>query len=141
MEMASDGGGIGPLILLGIAAYFVWGASASSDTVTVYKMQCISKASFRLLDVNECANRSDEDRIVSATKYRVDFEKQRVFEILIWITRYDDCMVVDAANWLCTEKASTRSFGMINGTFTSPDKTEKVISYPTYLIYRWGLAT
>lgn len=139
--MSHDANDVGALIILGVVIYGLWSTYESWDSATVYRMRCFPESSpVYLLDASQCLRKADVVRVVSGTTFQVDFSNQRVLENGVFLTRHDDCAVADSENWRCSEKASHITFGMTEGTFHSTDQTAKVINYPEYLMYRWGLA-
>lgn len=115
----------------GFAALVVWGAIAaagygwysatdhSGDYVTVYQRVCYPKKGIETADTYYDCKQSGGSTLVTFSDYRVDYERQRVFSLGVWTTRYDQCQVADRLNWNCKSVDGTYGLWMDRGRFTS----------------------
>jgi hypothetical protein len=89
-------------------------------------------------DYTACA-KTNSPKWTLAHRYKVDFERQRVFSLLTWPDRYDSCVVIDTQNWTCKNSSGAGSISIIEGRFFDSRGGFAIeqISWLKYMIEQW----
>ncbi len=108
------------MIALGVAALnWVIPRLGPGDYVTVYLQHCIPKVKVAGLSSYFDCKQNGGTAYVLDRRFRVDYERQRVFAIGPLTSRYDTCEVADTNNWDCRYADRSGGFSMADGKFSN----------------------
>lgn len=139
MGMSDELGGIAILALVGFGLYSVFSPN-DAEYFTAYEGVCWAPSpSIALIDWSKCGSTQDSRRSVNEVTFRVDPERQRVFELGAFIQRYDDCVVANTENWRCREGAVS-IIEVSNGVLfrhSAHFGARQPLGYLEYQMFRW----
>lgn len=134
--MAGEGGAGLTILAVAVGAYWWFQQPAASDAyVTIYERYCSNKSAGTY---DDCSRQAGAQKWVMAREFRVDYDKQRVFELGLWPVRYDKCVVADALNWSCVSNEGTKSVQVAHGKLSELPNgyPSEQISWLNYTLYK-----
>ncbi len=107
-----------------------------NDYITTYFRHCIAKVkTAELGSYYECKQNNGSTYVLSR-RFRVDYDRQRVFALGLLTSRYDNCDVADTYNWDCRYADGSGGMSMADGKFANDpfDALTEQVSWWQYQI-------
>ena len=113
--MKENGLGCLPMVLLFAGGMWAYHQYAASDDLTVYFRSCTGRAD----TLYDCAKLPGTAVFLNSKTFKVDIEKQRVFELgeLTGVIRYESCRMADRSNWICDYNDKSGFVQVANGRY------------------------